>query len=203
MSLKSTVAGALVAVGPPAVVGGRLEGHRCGDRLIQAMQESMGPLDALVLIIAALFVRTQKHEVRADGVGAILFDELVRDDRVALALGHFGALPDDCAMGTEAAEWLIEVEVAQIMEGHRDEAGVKEMQDGVLVSADVTVDRQPTPHERTVERHIIVIRRRVAQEIPGAVQERVRDVGLSASGCSALGTIDPVPLLDTGQRAHA
>ena len=73
----------------------------------------------------------------------------------------------------------------------------------MLLSADITVDRQPILYDFLVERHIIVIRRRIAQEVPGAVQERVRDVGFSTSRGATRGTVDAVPLLHPRQGADA
>ena len=110
-----------IRVGRGVVVdGGR-------DRVIQAMQEPVGPLDALILIVAALFVRPQKHEVRAESVGSVPLDELVGDDHVTPAFGHLGPVADDGSVGAKSNKRLVEVEVAQVVEGHGDEACVEEV----------------------------------------------------------------------------
>ena len=64
-------------------------------------------------------------------------------DDVALGLRHLGAVLDDHPLGEEVLERLVELEVAQVAQDLRVEAGVEEVEDGVLDAADVLVDGHP------------------------------------------------------------
>ncbi len=48
-------------------------------RLPQPVEESVRPLDSLVLPIAALLEGTHEHEVEPEGVGPVLLDDVVRE----------------------------------------------------------------------------------------------------------------------------
>ena len=95
-------------------------------------------------------------------------------------LRHLRAVLDDQAVGAELRERLLEVDVPDVVQHHRDEARVHQVQHGVLVAADVRVDRQPllacSAGSNGTSSHSV---RRVAQEVPGRVEEGVGDVGLA------------------------
>ena len=101
--------------------------------------------------------------------------------RVAIGLVHHHAL------GEQAGERLVEIEVAALAHGAREEARIEKMQDRVLDAADILVDRQP------VIGHLgIVGRRRVgrvgeAHEIPRRIDERIHRVGLARRRVAAGG----------------
>ena len=103
-------------------------------------------------------------------------------------------------MRAEPRERLLEVEVARFVQHHGDEARVEQVQDRVLVATDVRRHRQPFFRDGLLERHIVTTDARVAQEIPGVVEEVVRDVGLAATRLAAFRTRDAVPLLMARQR---
>jgi hypothetical protein len=51
-------------------------------------QETVGPLDTAVAPLQGLFRRRGEHHEEARGVGAILLDQRLRVDAIALRLGH-------------------------------------------------------------------------------------------------------------------
>ena len=59
------------------------------------------------------------------------------------------------------------------------EAGVHQVEDGVLDTADVLVDRHPLGDGLVVERRVLVPRVAEPQEVPGRVDEGVHGVGLA------------------------
>src|SRR5207248_8133790 len=125
------------------------------------------------------------------------------DERAILLLGHLvreepfavGALVGgvtDHALGEEAREWLLEIEIAALGERARKEAGIEQMQHRVLDAADVLVDRHPVVDVLALER-ILGARRAEAQEIPGRLEEGVEGVGLAPRGLAATGARDVLP----------
>ena len=125
------------------------------------------------------------------------------NDHVPLALGHLGALANDQSVGAELREGLLEVEPPHVVQRHGDEARVEEVEHGVLVAADVGVDRQPAAGEFGVEGAVVEVGGRIAQEVPRAVQEGVGDVGLAGGVAAARGAGDFVPVAYPGQRADS
>src|SRR5437773_2734766 len=76
------------------------------------------------------------------------------------------------------------------------------MQHGVLVPADVARDGKPRRGALRVPRPVVELGGRVAEVIPGRVEERVGDVGLAPPLRAALRAFDVVPLLVPRQGAH-
>jgi hypothetical protein len=60
----------------------------------------------------------------------------------------------------------LDVEVPHVRQRLDEEARVEQMQDGVLDAADVLIDRHPASDDLPVERHLVVVRIAVAQEVP-------------------------------------
>ncbi len=85
---------------------------------------------------------------------------LGRSDQVALGLGHLGPAHADHALGEQALERLPQPARSKpdVAEGPGVEAGVEQVQDGVLDAADVLVDGHP------------VARPRRGRRVPPAVQ---------------------------------
>ncbi len=75
---------------------------------------------------------------------------------------------------------------AHIAQGPREEAGIEQVQDGVLDAADVLVDRHPTGHQLRVERPVGGPRVAEAQEVPRRIHEGVHGVGLAGGRSAAL-----------------
>ena len=106
-------------------------------------QEAVHALDALVVPLGVALGRAHEEHVAAHRVGAVLAHHLVGAHHVALALGHLGALVVDHALGEQVLERLLETDQTQVVEHLGEEAGVHQVQDGVLHPADVLVHRQP------------------------------------------------------------
>ncbi len=106
-------------------------------------------------------------------------------------------------MGAELHERLLEIDVAEVLEHHGDEARVHQVQHRVLVAADVAVHGQPAGGERVVHGRVVPVRGRVTQEVPRRVEERIGDVRLAACGAIAAGAGGLVPAGHPGERAHA
>ena len=112
-------------------------------RIEKTMQEPVWALNALGAVVATLFVRSQEHEIRAERVRAVFVDDGVGDNHIALRLRHLRAFGDDQPVRPEPRKRFLEVDVAQVLQHHAQEARVHEMQDRMLIATDVHVDRQP------------------------------------------------------------
>ena len=86
---------------------------------------------------------------------------------VAPGFGHLGPVLHDVAVGAELLERLVETDVTQLVEHHGDEAGVEQVQHGVLVAADVGGDREPLLRPLGVEGPVVELGAGIAQVIPG------------------------------------
>ena len=88
-----------------------------------------------------LLERSHEHFVEAQRVGAVFFDDFVGVDDVTEGFGHLlPVFAHDETLVDELFEGLVGAEVAEVVEDFVPEAGVEEMQDGVLGAADVEVD---------------------------------------------------------------
>ena len=108
-----------------------------------AVQEAEGALHPLVAPLEVLLGRGHEELEHPTGVGAVGDDEVVGAHDVALGLRHLGAVLHDHALGEQVLERLVELEVAEVAQDLRVEAGVEEVQDGVLDAARVLVDGHP------------------------------------------------------------
>src|SRR5438876_3427553 len=98
--------------------------------------------DAFIAEITALVERPEEHEIHAERVRTPLLDVGIRDHDVAARLGHLRAVLDDEPVRPKLGERLLEGDVPELLEHHGDEAGVQEVQYGVLVPADVARHRK-------------------------------------------------------------
>src|SRR5690625_231750 len=71
----------------------------------------------------------------------------------------------------------------------------------MLFASYIHIDREPLLRELLVEGLRVVVCRWVAEEVPGAIEEGIGDIGLPPSLSSTLGAGHPVPLLDPGEGA--
>jgi hypothetical protein len=106
-------------------------------------------------------------------------------------------------VGAEPLERLLEVDVPQVLEDHGDEARVQQVQHRVLVAADVqSTGSQPRVISGSNAR-VVVADRRVAQEVPGGVEEGVGYVRLPPRPPAAGGAVGEIPLLVARERRDA
>ena len=182
-------------------LGGRgLVPHHLPHQVPHLVQEPPNARDARIPEIATLLVGAEEHQVHAEGVGSPAVDVGIRVHDVAARLRHLRAVPDDHAVGAEAPERLLERHQSDVVQGHRDEARVHQVQDRVLVAADVRRDGEPLAGQLRIERHVVPVRRGIAQEVPCGVEERVGDVGLAPARLAARGARDAVPCSRPRQR---
>src|SRR5688500_19137446 len=98
----------------------------------------------------------------------MLRDQLVRRDLRAPALAHLGPLfGQDHALVAQAQERLPVLDQAQVADDLGEEAGVEQVEDGVLDAAAVEIDRGPARGRLRVEWTGLVLWRRVAEPVPG------------------------------------
>src|SRR5690242_8581157 len=88
----------------------------------------------------------------------------------------------------EAQEWLIEVQMAHIVQSLDEEARVQQMQNGMLDAADILIDRLPQLHHFWTPRLLTVMWIGIAQVIPGRADEGIHRVGFTGSRTAADGT---------------
>src|SRR5439155_7359124 len=100
-----------------------------------------------------------------------MLDVLVGVNDVALSLRHFRAFADDVTVRAKAREGLLEIELPRVVQNHRDESRIQEMQHRVLVTSDVRRNGQPLPGDILLEWHVVAADARISEEIPGAVQK--------------------------------
>jgi hypothetical protein len=94
---------------------------------------------------------------------------------------------------------LHQVEVRQRL---HEEARVHQVQDRVLDAADVLIDRHPAVEDLRVPGGVVVAGVRVAQVVPGGVDERVHRVRLAPGRAAAdrARGVDPVSADASGER---
>ncbi len=105
----------------------------------------------------------------------------------------------DHALGEQAGERLLQLEIAAAGQRPHEEARIEQMQHGMLDPADILVDRQPVVGRRPLER-LARLGRAEAGEVPAALEEGVEGVGLALGGPAASRTSDVLPGRVTGQR---
>ena len=76
---------------------------------------------------------------------------------------------------------------AQVAHHLGPEARIDQVQNRVLHAADVLVDGKPVLRDRRIERRVVVLRVRIAIEVPARIDKRVHRVGLALRRPAALG----------------
>ena len=107
------------------------------------VEESADAGDALIPEIPTLLVRAEEHEIHPERVGAPALDVLVGSHYVATRLRHLGAVPHYGAVCAEPSIGLLERKPPQVVQGHRNEPRVHQVEHGVLVATDVLRYRKP------------------------------------------------------------
>ena len=111
----------------------------------QPVEEAPAPVNDLLGLLRPVHVverRPDEEVEQAEGVGAHRVEVVLGRDQVALGLGHLGPVHADHALGQIVLERLA-VDArrqADVDEGARVEAGVEQVEDGVLNASDVLVD---------------------------------------------------------------
>src|SRR5689334_12726566 len=104
-----------------------------------ATQKTAHSTNAGVGEVSTAVVRSEKHQVHAQRVGSESIEVHVGVHHVASTLAHLAATADQQPVSAKAGEWLLEVQVAQVVQRHCDKAAVQQMQDRVLRSTDIHI----------------------------------------------------------------
>ena len=186
------LAGELVHGHVAITVAGRHTCSNLGHEPVQAPHEAHHAFDAFVGPVHVLIRGTDEQDVQTNGVRAVLLEQEIRTDHVALRLRHLRPIKLHPAVREEAHEGLAEADVAEVVQRLHEEARIDQVHRGVVDAADVLVDRAPPVDELPVPRSIVVPRVAVAQEVPGRIDEGVHRLDLAAS----------LPAADGARRAH-
>ena len=116
-----------------------------------------------------------------------------------LAVAGAIGLVADHALGEEAGEGLVEVEVTAFGHGAGVKARIEQMQDRMLDPADVLVDRQPIVDRRAFDRRVGA-RTAEAGEIPGRLHEGIEGIGFPLGRLAAARAVRVLPGRMVGQR---
>ena len=153
---------------------------------------------------AALVPGAHEHQVQPDRVGAVARDQRVGVLDVAAALAHPLAVgAQDLALVEQPVERLALVHQPQVAHRLGEEPAVQQVHHGVLGAARVLVHGGPVLDEVHVHRALGVVRREVAEPVPGRVDERVHRVRLAPRGRAALRAVDGQEVHVAGERVVA
>src|SRR5215208_6332335 len=145
---------------------------------------------ALAVPGAAFVPRADEHQETPERVGTEAVDVLLRVDHVATALAHLVPVgPEYVPLVAQAGHRLVEVNQPKVAHDLGEEAGVEQVQNGVLYAAGVLVDGEPLLSPFGIERPLIVVRREVTVPVPRGVHESVHRVRLACGRAAATGTL--------------
>src|SRR5579859_2879171 len=113
------------------------------DDLPDPVQKAYNAADAAIIKIAASFIWSHKQQVEPEDIRAKGGDIVVGIDDIAPRLGDLDATGRNGSIGAETLEWDLEVQMPQIVERHRDEAYIHQVQQTMLRPTDIHVHRQP------------------------------------------------------------
>src|SRR5215208_2657630 len=155
-----------------------------------APEPARDTLYALAVPGTAFVPRTNEHQEAPERVGAEAVHVLLRVDHVAPALAHLLTVgPEYVPLVAKAGHGLVEVNQPKIAHNLGEEAGVEQVQNGVLYAAGVLVDGEPLLSPFGIERPLIVVRREVTVPVPRGVHESVHRVRLACGRAAATGTL--------------
>src|SRR5579872_3717379 len=112
------------------------------EQLPSAVQETESSLHRPVVPLGVPLGRTDEQGIKPVGIGAVFRDELVGLDRISLALGDLDAALGDHTLGEKAGKGLVEINASQVFQHLGNEAGIKQMEDGMFHSPDILVHRE-------------------------------------------------------------
>ena len=104
-----------------------------------------------------------------------------RRNNVAQRFTHLSTVFDYHALSQQVAERFIIINQACVTQNLYKEAGIQQMQNSMLNTADILVYRTPIVIEFLVKRHLVVVCVGITQIIPGGAQEGVHGIGFT--GC--------------------
>ena len=150
-----------------------------------AVQKAERPLDALVAPLQVTLDGSGEENEEARRIGAILLDDLLGGDDVALRLRHLRAVLDDHALRQEILERFIKIQKLLVAQHLREEARIEKVQNRMLDAADILIDRRPVVHLVRRKRLVRVMRIGVAHVVPRRADKGVHRVRLAPCGTAA------------------
>jgi len=151
-----------------------------------------------------LIERAHEHLVQTERIRADFRDGVVRIDDVAAGLGHLFAVgAQDHAVAGALLVGLLVRDRADIVEEQVPEAGIEQVQRGVLHAAVVPVDRQPVLKLFPAGEVGVAVRIGIAQEIPAGTGPLRHGIGLALGGTGAARAGGVHPGIDLGERGLA
>ena len=139
-------------------------------------QEAERTFYALIAPFKVAVNRSSEQDEESCRIRTIFANDFFRRNHVALGLTHLGAVFQDHALREQVGERFIKVYEASIMEHLGEETGVQEMQDSMLDTADVLVNRCPVVDFILGKGSLIIFRVGVAQVIPGGADKGVHGI---------------------------
>ena len=192
------------------------------------VQELLAALHRLVGPGGGLLKVANEHDIEPHGVGAVVPDDVVGVDHVAQGLGHLhrrtqglaavlaehlvlfllglkvphimGIFAQDHAVAGALGVGLSAGDHADVVEEIVPEAGVKQVEGGVLHAAVVPVHLAPVVQGLLGGQSLVVMGVHIPQEVPGGARPLGHGVGLPPGGAAAAGagSIHPVGHLGDG-----
>src|SRR5215210_5992515 len=158
-----------------------------------APEPARDALYALAVPGTPLVPRADEHQEAPERVRAETVHVLLGVDHVAAALAHLVSVwPEYVPLVAQAGHGLVKVDQTEIPHDLGEEAGVEQVQYGVLDAAGVLVNGEPLLSPFGIERPFIVVRREVAAPVPRGIHEGVHRVRLARGRAAATGTLGVV-----------
>ena len=165
------------------------------------VQEPLGALDGIVGPGSGLLKVADEHDIKPHGVGAVLLHDVVGVHHIAPGLGHLlAALTQDHAVAGALGIGLLSGHHADVIEELVPEAGVEQVQRGVLHTTVVPVHGRPVVQRLLGGQGLVVVGVHIAQEVPGGTGPLGHGIRLTLGRAAALGAggVDPVGHLGEG-----
>ena len=196
-----------------------------------AVEEALAALHRVVGPGRNLFEVADEHDIKAHGVRAVGLDHIVGIDDVAEGLRHLHrrtqcliavlgnesvllllrgdvadvvrVLAENHAVARALGIGLLRVHDADVVQELMPEAGVEQVERGVLHAAVVPVHGAPVILRLVGDERLVVVRVHIAQEVPARPRPLRHGVGLALGGAAALRAfrVDPVGHLGDGALA--
>ena len=136
------------------------------DNAPDAVQKAECSLDALVAPFEITLDGRGEENEETRRISAILLDDLLGRDNVALRFRHLRAILDDHALRQEILERFIKIQKLLVAQHLREEARIEKVQNRMFDAADILVDRRPVVHLVRRKRLVRVVRIGVAHVVP-------------------------------------
>ena len=136
------------------------------DESPDAHEKPEASFEAAVAPFDLLFRRRDEHHIEPQRIGAVLRQHFIGIDDVALRFRHDGAVFEHHPLREQAPERLLEADQPDIAQDAGKEAGIQQMQNRVLHTADVNLHRHPVLGEPRLEGLVGIVRIAKSKEVP-------------------------------------